>query len=260
MSAAPSSIDSAVLRDLAPKGVLRAAINFGNSVLAQRDGAVARGVSVDLARELSRRLGVGIELVSFDAAGKVVEALKDDAWDVAFLAIDPKRAVEILFTPPYVQIEGAYLVRDDSPLVHPDEVDAPGIRVATGKGAAYELFLSRTLKHANVERLSTGRDAFNRLRDGEVEAAAGVRQIVEGYAREHGGMRVLTPSFMVIEQAMGTPSGREIGQQFLHAFIEEQKASGFVADALRRSGQGDALVAPAYPHSAANARVANSKK
>ena len=132
MSALSGSVDSAVLRDLAPKGVLRAAINFGNHVLAQRDGDGARGVSVDLAHELGRRLGVGIELVSYDAAGKVVDALQDEAWDIAFLAIDPKRATEILFSPPYVQIEGAYLVRENSPLTRPEEVDCPGIRVAAG--------------------------------------------------------------------------------------------------------------------------------
>ena len=231
--------------DLASRGTLRAAINFGNSVLAQRDGKEPRGVSVDLARELGKRLGVPVELVAFDAAGKVVDALKVDAWDVAFLAVDAKRTDEIPFSAPYVLIEGSYMVPATSELTRSDEVDRTGIRVATGNGSAYELFLSRTLKLAQVERLMTAREAFDRVDRGEVPVAAGVRQVVDRYAREHGEMRVLDPSFMVIEQAIGTPVGREVGARFLQAFIEELKANGFVAEALHRSGQGDAIVAPA---------------
>ncbi|MEF7613620.1 transporter substrate-binding domain-containing protein [Aquincola sp. MAHUQ-54] len=101
-----------MLHDLAPSGRIRCAINLGNSVLAQRDpsGGKLRGVSVDLARALGERLGVEIELVLFDAAGKVFEAMASGAWDVAFLAEDPKRASHILFTLPYLGIEGAYMV------------------------------------------------------------------------------------------------------------------------------------------------------
>jgi polar amino acid transport system substrate-binding protein len=200
---------------------------------------------VDLAHELGRRLGVAVELVTFDAAGKVVEAVKDDAWDIAFLAIDPKRAGEIAFTSPYVLIEGSYMVPQASALTRSDEVDRAGVRVATGKGSAYELFLSRTLKFAQVERFSTAREAFECVDRGELPVAAGVRQVVDRYAREHGAMRLLEPSFMVIEQAIGTPIGRHAGIRLLQAFVEEHKANGFIADALRRSGQGDAAVAPA---------------
>jgi polar amino acid transport system substrate-binding protein len=216
-----AATEAAVLQDLAPNGVLRAAINFGNSVLAQRDGpaGVWAGVSVDLAHELGRRLGVPVELVGFDAAGQVVQALQRQAWDVAFLAIDPARATEILFTPPYVLIEGAYVVRDDSPLQASGDVDRAGVRVGAGAGSAYELFLSRHLQRATIERCVTAAEAYERLQNGELDAAGGVRQIVEALARRHGGLRVLVPSFMVIRQAMGTPVGRPAGAAFVARFI-----------------------------------------
>lgn len=144
----PPSKDA--LKQLAPQGALRAAINFGNPVLAQKnpESGEACGVTVDLARELAKRLGVPIALVPFDAAGKVFEAIQSNAWDVAFLALDPVRAKEILFTAPYVIIEGTYLVRDASPFHAIDDFDQAGVRIAVGKGAAYDLFLTRALKHA----------------------------------------------------------------------------------------------------------------
>jgi polar amino acid transport system substrate-binding protein len=203
-----TTVDIAAVRDLAPRGTLRAAINFGNSVLAQGDGDQPHGVAVDLAHQLGERLGVEVEFVMFDAAGKVVEAVKDDAWDIAFLAIDAKRAGEIVFTSPYVLIEGSYMVPQASTMTRSDEVDRPGIRVGAGRGSAYELFLSRTLKFAQIERLPTARKAFDLVDRGELPVAAGVRQVVDRYAREHGAMRLLDPSYMVIEQAIGAPVGR----------------------------------------------------
>ena len=143
--AAPASRE--VVAELAPTGRLRAAINYGNPVLAQRGpGGEPRGVSVDLARELARRAGVELEVVPFDAAGKVFEAAKSGSWDIAFLAVDPVRAADIAFTSPYVLIEGSYMVRQDSPLRAPGEVDREGVRVAVGRGSAYDLYLTRTLK------------------------------------------------------------------------------------------------------------------
>jgi polar amino acid transport system substrate-binding protein len=238
-----------VLRDLAPNGRIRAAINFGNPVLAQKHPGTgeARGASVELARELARRLDVPLELVTFDAAGKVFEALKTSAWDVAFLAIDPVRAAEILFTPPYVLIEGTYIVRDDSPLRSIEDFDNPGVRIAVGRGAAYELFLARSLEHAQLVRAETSPAALELFLEQRIEAAAGVRQPLVAFAKSHSGLRVIEGRFTAIEQAMGTPKGREAGWKYLTAFVEEMKADNFIAAALARSGQTDATVAPRYP-------------
>ena len=238
-----------VLHDLAPDGRIRAAINFGNPVLAQKDPQTGRaqGVSVDLAHELGRRLDVPVELVTFDAAVKVFEALKTAAWDVAFLAIDPVRAAEISFTPPYVIIEGTYLVREDSPLHSIADFDREGVRIASGRGAAYDHFLRRSLKHAQLVSADTSPGALELFLDQGLDAAAGVKQPLVAFAKRHAGLRVIEGRFTAIEQAMGTPKGRDAGSKYLTRFIEEMKACGFVASALARSGQHEATVAPPLP-------------
>ena len=182
----------AVRNELAPTGTLRAAINFGNPVLAQKDPATgeARGVTVDIARELGRRLGVAVDLVGFDAAGKVFEALKAGVWDVAFLAIDPKRATEIDFTAPYVIIEGSYVVPADSALRAIDDVDRAGVRIAVANGSAYELYLSRTIKHAQIVRAPSGNEAIAMFLRDKLEALAGVKSPlaeIREVARRHAG-------------------------------------------------------------------------
>jgi polar amino acid transport system substrate-binding protein len=232
--------------ELAATGKLRAAINFGNPVLAQKDPASGepRGISVDLARELGKRLGVPAELVLFDAAGKVFDALQSNSWDIAFLAIDPARATEIAFTAPYVIIEGTYLVRADSPLRTIEDVDREGVRVAVGNKSAYDLFLSRTLERASLVRAPTSPAAVELFLSDKLDAAAGVKQPLLQLARTRADLRVMDGRFMVIEQAMGTPRRNTAGASYLREFIEEMKASGFVARALERSGQGDATVAP----------------
>jgi polar amino acid transport system substrate-binding protein len=236
-----------VVADLAPTGKLRAAINFGNPVLAAKDPATgeARGVSVDLARELGRRLGVPVELVNYDAAGKVVEALKSGAWDVAFLAIDPVRAAEISYSPPYVVIEGGYLVPRDSLIRSNADVDRPGVRVAVATGSAYDLYLSRALKQATLVRTPISDEVTGMFIAQKLEVRAGVKQQLEADARRIPGLRLVEGRFMVINQAMGTPRGREAGARFLHDFIEKMKASGFVAASLARHHIEGAAIAPA---------------
>jgi polar amino acid transport system substrate-binding protein len=242
------SIPADVVKDLAPSGTLRVAINLGNPVLAQKDAKTGTlgGVSTALARELARRAGVPLQLIEYEAAGKVTDALKTGAWDLAFLAIEPVRANEIDFTAPYVIIEGTYLVKNDSPLKAVEDVDKPGIRISVGKGAAYDLYLTRTLKHAELVRGTTGggASAVDVFMEQKLDAAAGVRQALDSYAKTDSGVRVMSGRFMEIRQAMGTPKGRDKAHAFLKTYIEEMKAAGFVADELKRSNQPDATVAP----------------
>jgi polar amino acid transport system substrate-binding protein len=238
-----SNIPSDVVKDLAPTGTLRAGINLGNMVLAQKDEMTGepKGITVDLARELGRRLGVPVELVRFDAAGKTFEGLKAGTLDIVFLAIEPVRAAEVAFTAPYVIIEGVYLVPKDSALKTVGDVDRAGVRVGVNKGSAYDLFLTRTLKQAQLVRGESGIDLF--VKD-KLDAAAGVKQPLVEYAKTNPGVRVMDGRFMEIQQAMGTPRGRDAGARYLRGFVEEMKADGFVADALKRSNQPDAAVAP----------------
>jgi polar amino acid transport system substrate-binding protein len=241
-----STVPSDVVKDFAPTGKLRAALNLGNSVLVQKDASgEVRGVTVDLARELAKRLGVPLEFTQFEAAGKVFEALKTGAWDIAFLAVEPVRAAEIDFTAPYVIIEGTYMVLKDSSLKAIADVDRPGVRIAVGRGSAYDLYLTRTLKDAQLVRAATGggRAMIDLFFAEKLEVAAGVKQPLVAYAKTDPNVRVMDGRFMEIQQAMGTPKGREAAAKYLRGFVEEMKASGFVAEALKRSNQPDAAVA-----------------
>jgi len=235
----------APIAELAPSGKLKAAINFGNPILAIRlpDGS-PRGVSVDLSNELGRRLGVPVELVTFTSAGKVVEAVRDAQVDIAFVAIDPVRGADMLQTPPYVIIEGAYLVRNDSPIRRNEDVDQAAHRVVVGNGSAYDLYLSRELKAARLVKAPTSPAVTDVMVAQNLEVAAGVKQQLEADAKRLAGLRLLPGRFMVINQAMGLPKGREAGARYLAAFVEEMKASGFVAAALSRHGIEGAAVAP----------------
>lgn len=243
----PTTISPALVSAFAPGGTLRASINLGNPILANRNpaGGEPVGVSIDLAREFARRLGVGIELVVFEKAAASVDAVKNEKADIGFFAIDPARSEGLLFTAPYVLIEGSYLVPSASALTDNAHVDAPGHRISVGAGSAYDLFLTREIQQAEIVRLQGAGPALAALRAGEVEVAAGIRQLLEGEAQRAPGVRVLPGRFMVIQQAMGTPASRGAdAQALLAAFVEEMKAAGFVADALERHRIEGASVAP----------------
>ncbi|MBN3807635.1 ABC transporter substrate-binding protein [Paraburkholderia sp. Ac-20347] len=239
--------DLTLRQSFAPGGVLRASINLGNPILANKDAATGEpfGVSVDLARAFAGELGVELELVVFDTAGKSVQAVRDERADFGFFAIDPLRGERIAFTAPYVLIEGFYLVRDDSPIRTNADVDHPHNRIAVGNGSAYDLFLTRELKAAQIVRTPTSPAVVQTFIDDALEVAAGIRQQLEADAMNLPGLRMLDERFMVIRQAMGLPKSR--GPAAAHAldeFVEEMKASGFVAEALARHGIAGASVAP----------------
>jgi polar amino acid transport system substrate-binding protein len=233
---------TSVREDLAPSGVLRASINLGNPVLAQGTPEEPAGVTVDIARELARRLEVPLELVCFDAARKSFEALTTGQADICFLAIEPARADEVAFTAPYVIIEGVVAVRRESELAEVADVDRDGVRVGVKRGSAYDLYLTRTLQHATIVRGDEGVDVF--LAE-ELEAAAGIRQPITQFVAEHPEVRLIDERFMEIRQAVGTTKTRHPDTvAYLHTLIEDLKATGFIAESLACSNQPDAAVAP----------------
>lgn len=239
------SAPPAARADLAPTGKLRAVINYGNPILAGKDAAgQPKGVSVDLARELARRLGVEAELVTVTSAGQSVEVLAKGQVDVGFFALDPARAATTAFSAAYIQIEGAYLVKDDSPLRNNAEVDREGLRIAVGNRSAYDLYLTREIRKAKLERAPTSPAVVDYFIANKLDVAAGVKQQLEMDAKRIPGLRLLPGRFMVINQAMGMARGKEAGAKYLSAFVEEMKATGFVADALKRHGIEGAAVAP----------------
>ena len=240
------SVPESVRAEMAPGGVLRASVNYGNTVIAQKDpgGGAPRGVGAELARELARRLGARIEYVTFDTAGKIADAVKAGQVDVAFLAADPKRANEIAFSAPYVEIEGTYMVRAESPMRRVGDLDRNGIRIAVGDKTAYDLYLTREIKNAELVRAPTSLAAIELFKSRRLDAVGGVKNPLVEIAAKDPAYRVIEGNFMVIGQAAGVPRQREAAARYLRDFIEEMKASGFVARALKASGVTDASVAP----------------
>jgi polar amino acid transport system substrate-binding protein len=225
---------------------LRVAINHGNAVLAKLDpiNGQLSGVSVDMALELGRRWGMKVKLIGFDAANKSVQALRRNAVDVGFFAIDPQRSQGLLFTAPYVVIEGAYVVPQDSRIQALDDVDRPQIRVAVAEKSAYDLYLTRALQNAQLVKTARSSDVVDLMLTQRLEVAAGVRQQLEKDMQKHAQLRMLTPAFMQIQQAMATSEARSDLHLPLQHFVEEMKASGFVLKAMQRHQIEGAQVAP----------------
>ena len=250
MKSAMPECPPAALADLAPTGRLRAAINLGNTLLTSKDPATGefRGIAVDLARELGRRLGVAVDINGFDSPGKLADAVK--TWDVGFIGAEPQRASEIAFTAAYVEIEATYLVPAGSPLHAIADVDRPGVRIAVLGRSAYELYLSRTLKHAQLALESSFDSTFQRFVTDRLDALAGLRALLADDAAKLPGSRILDGRFTAVQQAVGTPKARVAGARYLSEFVEEIKATGLVARTIEKNGIRGLSVAPAATHAA----------
>jgi polar amino acid transport system substrate-binding protein len=244
-----SALTATIISALAPTGRLRAAINTGNPILAARDTAgSAFGVSVDLAQALAHRLGLPLDLVVLDAAAQSVAAVKGGQADIGFFAIDPLRGEGLYFTAPYVLIEGAYLVRQDSPLHDNSEVDRSGHRIMVGQGSAYDLFLSREIQAATLLRAPTSPAVVQAFLDDGADVAAGVKPQIAAEAERRGGLRLLPGRFMEIRQAMGLPASRGLeAARVLSAFVQDMLSLGVVAESLRRHRIQGATLAPLQP-------------
>lgn len=236
---------SSLAAQAAPTGKLRLSINLGNPILARRTADGAAGVSVDLGREFARRLGLEAELVVVASAGESVEVVRRRQADLGFFAVDPKRSQGIAFSAPYVLIEGAYLVKEGSPMRANEDVDHARVRVVVGQGSAYDLYLTRELKQAQIVRAPTSPAVVEHFLQCGADVAAGVKQQLESDAARQGDLRLLPGRFMVIRQAMGVPDDRADVAAALRAFVEGMKANGFVEQALARHGIQGASVAPA---------------
>ena len=237
------AVSPAVRTELVPTERLRVGINYGNFLLVNPDRA--SGIAVDLGRELGRRLGVAVELVTFPTAGKLADAVKAGAWDVAFLGAEPQRANEIAFTAAYLEIPATYLVPAGSPIRAVAEVDRDGVRIAVAAKSAYDLYLSRSLKHAQLVH-AEGIDASYELFVAQkLEVLSGLKPRLVADAEKLPGSRVLEGQFTAIQQAIGTPKQRAAGAKYLREFAEDAKASGLVAQAIARHRVRGVSVAPA---------------
>ncbi|MDO0933200.1 transporter substrate-binding domain-containing protein [Streptomyces sp. DG2A-72] len=235
-------VDAELAHNLAPTGVLRASINLGNPVLAQGTPNEPSGVTVELAREVAARLALPVQFICFDAARKSYAAMAEGHANLCFLAVDPDREKEVAFSKPYVHIEGVYAAPVNSAFLSGNDVDRDGVRIGVKKGSAYDLYLSRTLRHATVVRGDEGVDVFHA--EG-LDVAAGIRQPLTAHVSQRPELRLLEPAFMTIRQAMGTTKERSPKTtRFLNELVTELVASGFIARSLRHSGQDPTLAAP----------------
>jgi polar amino acid transport system substrate-binding protein len=228
---------SAVRSELAPTGTLRVGINLSNFLLTRTDLQTGEygGVAVDLGRELGRRLGVPVEIMAYESPGKLADAAKAGVWDVGFLGAEPQRANEIDFTAAYVEIEATYLVPPGSPLQSIADVDRAGVRIAISGKSAYDLYLTRNLKHAQLVREQGADNVFKRFVDDKLDALAGLKPRLVTDQGNLPGSRILDGRFTAVQQAIGTPKGRAAGARYLREFAEDIKASGLVAQAIENN-------------------------
>jgi len=238
-------VSAALRTELAPTGKLRVGINTGNFLLVNKDSA--SGIAVDLGRELGKRLGVPVDLVTYDAAGKLADGVKAGAWDVAFLGAEPQRAGEIAFTAAYLEIPATYLVPAGSTIRALGDVDREGVRIAVAQKSAYDLYLSRNLKHAQLLRAEGIQGSYDLFVAQKLEVLSGLKPRLVTDAEKLPGSRVLEGQFTAVQQAIGTPKGREAGAKYLREFAEDAKASGLVAEAIARHGVRGVSVAPKAP-------------
>ena len=232
--------------ELAPTGRLRVGINAANFLLVTNyvPGTEPHGVAPDLGRELARLLDVPVEFVVYDSPGKLAEAGKTGVWDVAFLGNEPQRASEIAFTAPYLEIPVTYLVPDGSPIRAIEDVDREGVRVAVMEKSAYDLFLTRHLKHAQLQRATSIDASYQLFVQENLDALAGLKPRLVIDAEKLPGANVLEGQVTSVKQSAGTLHGRDSGAQYLREFIEQAKSSGLVARLIEHYGVRGVSVAP----------------
>lgn len=237
---------TAVSSELAPSGTLRVGINLGNFLLTAKDPNTGefKGVAVDLGKELGRRLGVPVKVSGYPSPGALADAATTGAWDVGFLGAEPQRAQQIAFTAAYVEIEATYLVPPGSLIKTIADVDREGVRIAISGKSAYDLYLTRHLKHAQLVRETGADNVFKRFVEDKLDAIAGLRPRLVKDQENLPGSRILDGRFTAVQQAIGTPKGRDAGAKYLCEFVEDIKASGLVAKTIEKNGVRGLTVAP----------------
>jgi polar amino acid transport system substrate-binding protein len=230
-----TAVTAALRAEFAPTGTLRVGLNMSNFLLTRTDAATGKpaGVAHDLALELARRLGLPVAFVPHPNPGALADAANRNVWDIGFLGAEPARANEIDFTPAYVEIDSTYLVPPGSTLKHADEVDRKGVRIIVPAKAAYELYLTRTIKNAELVKEAGADASFKRFVAEKFDALAGLKPRLISDQAKLPGSRIVEGRFTAVQQAAGVPKGRSAAAKFLCAFIEDAKASGLVAKAIR---------------------------
>jgi polar amino acid transport system substrate-binding protein len=235
--------------EIAPGGKLRVGINHSNFLLVNPGSphGAPKGIAPDLALELGRRLGVPVEFVSFDAAGRTADAIRDAVVDVGFIANEAERASVIEFSTPYLELPATYLVPAGSPIRSLADVDRPGVRIAISGRSAYDLYLSRTIRNAELVRAEGIPSSVKLFHDRKLDALAGLKPGLVAEARKLPGSRVLEGHFTAVQQSIGVPKKRAAAAGYLREFVEDAKRSGLVAELVEKHGVKGVDVAPPAP-------------
>jgi polar amino acid transport system substrate-binding protein len=235
-------------QQLAPTGTLRVTFLKDNAVQGKvdtKDGTVS-GPVADITRELARRLGVPFQITPAAGVRAVLDSVKSHTADLGFLAYDPTRAAEVDFTQNYELAYNSYLVRADSPLQKIADADRPGTRIAARKGDSGELYLSRTLKQAELKGIPglDVADAQKMLAASEIDAFATNRERLVAESASFPNVRVLPDNFFAVEQALIVGKGDPARLAYLNRFIDGLRASGFLQAAIDRGHLHGVEVAP----------------
>jgi polar amino acid transport system substrate-binding protein len=235
-----------VIAELAPTGVLRAGINMSNFLLVtgKAENGDPDGVSPDMARELARRLGIPVKLIPFKSPGELADQAGNNVWDIGNIGAEPARAETIAFTAAYAEIASTYLVPAGSPIKSIAEVDRPGVRIAVTGRSAYGLWLDRNIKHAELVRSDTLDSALEQFINDKLDVLAGLKPRLLTDIEKLPGARILDGQFSAVQQAIGTPKKNTKAAPYLRAYVEEAKASGFVASLIERHKVRGLSVAP----------------
>jgi polar amino acid transport system substrate-binding protein len=236
--------------DLVQAGKLRAGLGVVAPHWAIKDPATGelRGVAVDLAHALATRLGIEFVPVEYPSPTKVLDGLKDGAWDVGFLGVDPSRAAVVDFSRPYLQIDATYLVPAGSKIRNLADADQPGVLIAVSGKSVEDIVLSSMLKQAELRRVETVGAGFELLRAGNADVLATPRPTALLFSARLSGSRVLDERFHATFGAMAVPKGQTARLTYVNDFIEEAKASGLVQRAIERAGvRGVQALPPGNP-------------
>jgi polar amino acid transport system substrate-binding protein len=235
------------IAELAPTGVLRAAINMGNFLLVtgKDPSGDPSGVSPDMAAAIAARLGVPVKFVPYARPGEIADDAEKGLWDIGNIGAEPQRAAVIDFTAAYCEIEATYLVPAGSPIRGVAEVDQPGRRVAVTARSAYGLWLENNYTKGELLQFNGADEAIKAFVDQKLDAYAGLRPGLIDVVAKLPGSRILDGQFTAVQQAVGTPKKNAAGFAFLKDFVEESKRNGVIASLIARHGVAGRLsVAP----------------
>ncbi len=246
-----SSISSAVREQLAPHGVLSAAVYLGNFLLVTGHTASGEptGIAPDICRAIARQLDVKLDLIGCETQDEVVDAAASGRCSIILVGSDPARAQKVTFTPAYAELEATYLVPMGSPIQNISQVDQPGVRIASFFKSAYDHWLQRNLKHATLVHADSLQGSNELFLSEKLDALAGLKTGLVSFSKKVPGLRILDGQFTGIQQAVASKKSNVEAIEFLSACVEEFIRSGLVTNLISQYKVQGLCAAPIHQRS-----------